>query len=306
MNDETLPTPENVIPISTEQSPLIRQGWLRALLFLIAMVPAVFIWGIANVLIIRAVGADYQSDTETLLQPIGIAIQALYLGTTLLVIWAFRRFIDRRSFVSLGFSFETPVVRHLVYGLFWGVGLMVVVFGLTFALGGFSITSTQFPANKLAILFFTLLPAAALEEVIMRGYLLHSLMQSTNRYIALLFTSMLFALGHGFNDNVTFLALANIVLAGLLLGIYYIHRQNLWFPIALHFAWNYMQSPILGSPVSGAVTPSILTLDFTGSNLITGGKFGFEGSLVTTVVTIVAILVVHFTYRTKKEQSATS
>jgi len=308
MNDDPIVAHDSdAASVAVEQPPLVKQGWLRALLFVVAIVPTVLIWAAASVVILHLSGIDLHEGQEaSLLHPVGIAIQAVYLLTALGLIWAFRRFVDRRSFVSLGFSLKAPFGRHLLYGLIWGVSLMAAVFGLTYALGGITVASTQFPIGQLVILVFTLLPAAVLEEVLLRGYLLHNLMQSTNRYVAVLFISLLFALGHSFNANLSITGLANIVLAGILLGVYYVHRQNLWFPMALHFAWNYMQSPVLGSPVSGAVTPSVLTLNVTGSDLLTGGKFGFEGSLVTTVLTIVAILAVHFTYRIKEERPAAS
>lgn len=305
MIDETLPIQESPTPHASEPTPLIRWGWLRALTFLVSIVPLAVIWALISSLIIFATGVDFHSEAESLYHPVGAITNWIMLLTAILWIWLFRRFIDRRSLVSVGFSLKAPYVRHMIQGLLWGIGLIVAIFGLTYALGGISISATQFPVWKLVVMAISLLAAAALEEVLIRGYLLHNLMQSTDRYIALLFTSMLFAVMHGFNDNVGFLALGNIVLAGLLLGVYYIHRQNLWLPIALHFGWNYIQGPVLGSPVSGASTPSLLTLDFTGNDLLTGGEFGFEASLVATVVLIVAILAIHFTYRAKPESNPT-
>jgi membrane protease YdiL (CAAX protease family) len=43
----------------------------------------------------------------------------------------------------------------------------------------------------------------------------------------------------------------NIFLAGIFLGAYYINRRNLWFPIGLHFAWNFCQGSVFGFEVSG-------------------------------------------------------
>ena len=83
----------------------------------------------------------------------------------------------------------------------------------------------------------------------------------------------------------------NLLLAGILLGSAYIYTRNLWFAIALHWFWNWLQGPVLGFEVSGnAFGESLLTLDTSaGSALLNGGPFGFEGSLICTVLMLAAI-----------------
>jgi len=81
------------------------------------------------------------------------------------------------------------------------------------------------------------------------------------------------------------------------LGIYYIHKQNLWFPIGIHFTWNLFQGAVLGFEVSGTKTVSMITQNIQGNELITGGEFGFEASLLATILMIVSIIVIHLKYR---------
>jgi membrane protease YdiL (CAAX protease family) len=80
----------------------------------------------------------------------------------------------------------------------------------------------------------------------------------------------------------------NLMLAGMLLGASFIYTRNLWFPISLHLFWNWFQGPVLGYQVSGTSTyPSVLTLRFAENDVLNGGAFGFEGSLICTVLMIV-------------------
>jgi len=293
------PIDQEVNAASSAPQPAVRAGWLRFLLFLVALIPVVFLQGVLAVIIMFVAGVDLNRSYDVMFEPLGIIIAVLNLLTVVVAVWLFRRFLDRQSFRSLGFSLAAPFGRHLVEGILWGVGLILVIFGVTLALGGIRVTSVQFPAGSMLVLAAILIPAAISEELILRGYMLNNLMQSTSRYVALLFISLLFAFFHSFNANLSTMGLVNIVLAGLLLGVYYVHRQNLWLPITLHIAWNYVQGPVLGSPISGNATPSVLTLDFTGSDLVTGGEFGFEASLVTSVVLLLATVAMHFVYRVR-------
>jgi hypothetical protein len=92
------------------------------------------------------------------------------------------------------------------------------------------------------------------------------------------------------NPNFSWVAMANLFLAGYLLGVYYIHYKNLWFSIGMHFTWNFVQGPIWGSNVSGTSSEAVFTQQLSGNELINGGAFGFEASLVCAILMIVAIV----------------
>ena len=92
------------------------------------------------------------------------------------------------------------------------------------------------------------------------------------------------------NPNMSAVPLFNLFLAGLLLGVYCIHKNNLWFPIGAHITWNYFQGPVLGFEVSGNDVDSIFIQSLDGSELITGGEFGFEGSIILTTFMIIGII----------------
>ncbi|WP_049134479.1 CPBP family intramembrane glutamic endopeptidase, partial [Bacteroides fragilis] len=133
-------------------------------------------------------------------------------------------------------------------------------------------------------LFFAMV--AIVEETMMRGYVLGRLLRTRlNKFISLLISSLLFALLHLMNPNVAFLPMLNLVLGGLLLGASYLYTRNLWFPVSLHFFWNWIQGPVLGYEVSGnRFCETLFSLRLPANNLINGGVFGFEGSLVCTVL----------------------
>jgi membrane protease YdiL (CAAX protease family) len=77
-----------------------------------------------------------------------------------------------------------------------------------------------------------------------------------------------------------------------LLGAAYMFTRNLWFPIAIHFAWNFTQSAIFGASTSGNIIGnSVMVSKITGNPLITGGGFGPEGSLQATLFCLAATII---------------
>ena len=306
VSDETRADAENTPDsIQVYREPLIKAGWLRCLLFVPALGVAATLIGLVALLL---PGVSLETEPSG---PVGDLAAVLSAGAmlvaTLLTAFLFRKLIDRRSFVSLGFSLGRQMRIDLVAGMIWGVGLISAVFCILLSMGGVNVESIQFPPVG-ALIYLVLLFAvvAVSEELMIRGYLLNNLMASMNKYIALLLVSVIFAAFHGANPNVTLVGLLNIVLAGLLLGIYYVHRQNLWFPIGMHWTWNLFQGGVYGSSVSGTKSVGFLTLDVSGSELLTGGEFGFEASLVTSAVILAATILIHLRYRSCKSWSSTS
>jgi membrane protease YdiL (CAAX protease family) len=139
---------------------------------------------------------------------------------------------------------------------------------------------TDAPASDIILLSALLLLSAFSEELVFRGFVLGRLLNVTNRLMALLVSSAIFALFHINNPEVSPIAVVNIFLGGLVLGITYSYSRNIWFGLMLHFSWNFVQGPILGIPVSGLVLPSLVSSQTQGPEMITGGQFGLEASLI--------------------------
>jgi membrane protease YdiL (CAAX protease family) len=138
-----------------------------------------------------------------------------------------------------------------------------------------------FPWRELLVVF---IPAAVNEELVFRGYVYQKLRQ-VHRWSAIIFISLLFASLHGGNAGITWLALANIFAAGILLALVYERYERLWAPIGLHLAWNLISGPLLGYNVSGfAAQSTIFRTVGSGPPMLTGGVFGVEGSIWTLVV----------------------
>jgi len=145
----------------------------------------------------------------------------------------------------------------------------------------------------------TLMLLAFSEELLFRGYILNNLMESFNKWAALIISAVLFALFHLSNPGISTIPFVSIFLAGILFGINYIYTKNLWFSILLHFGWNFFEGPLYGFKVSGIHFSSLLQTDLKGDMSITGGDFGFEGSFVATALLLIAVLGFYLFYEKK-------
>ena len=195
--------------------------------------------------------------------------------------------------------------KDLLAGLGVAVLLYAVGFSTSLLMGTVEIASVQWvPRDLLGTLLFFLLVAVT-EEVMLRGFVLGRMLSAgMNRFVALFLSSALFSAMHLFNPNFALLPFVNILLAGCLLGASFLYTRNLCFPVVLHWFWNWLQGPVLGYEVSGMDSgETLLTLRLTGSDLLTGGSFGFEGSLLCTVLLVVGTLAIvgYYERRGRKE-----
>lgn len=202
-------------------------------------------------------------------------------------------YFERRPFSDLGLSLKGHM-EGIWYGALLAVVLYIVGFGLSLSFGLVEVTGFQFNPLTLVWTFCFFLLVALTEEIMMRGYILGRLMYTKlNKFLSLLISSLVFASMHIFNPNIAFLPMLNLVLAGMLLGAAFLYTRNLCFPLSLHLFWNWIQGPLLGYEVSGNnFGTSMLTLHLPEENVLNGGAFGFEGSLICTVLMIVFTILI--------------
>ena len=283
------------------KSPLIKSGWLRSLLFFLSffIIIALFdIIGIAIVSVFSEYGfEEFISDPELIMQnKMMLLMMICQLMGTLFTVWIFQKFISKEKFISIGLDFIN-YKNDFYQGLAVGTGLISIGFFTLIILNLTSIDLTYFSIYDQIFYFFLFIVVSLNEEIAIRGYILHNLCQSFNKYIALIISSFVFMGMHLGNPNVGMLPLANLFLAGIFLGVYRIHKNNLWFPIGAHLMWNYLQGPIYGFEVSGNKINSLFEQKLNGHEVLTGGNFGYEGSIILTVFLVISIFLMDKRFR---------
>lgn len=109
--------------------------------------------------------------------------------------------------------------------------------------------------------------------------------------MAISITAIIFGILHLFSAGVTVLSFINLILSGIFFAWYAIVDGNIWGACGLHFAWNFALGNVYGLPVSGFANNGvkIFKTQQVGSDIFTGGDFGPEGGLVTTLILLIAI-----------------
>lgn len=254
--------------------PRLRAGW-RLLIHL----ALVFIIGLALSFI-----------TTFLPLPAGGGMLAGQLGNLIVLtlsIYIARRWVDKRSFASLGLKLDKKMWGDLIAGIAITFLMMGFIFLVEWALGwitfeGFAWqteSASSVTLNLLGILVaFTLVGWN--EELLSRGYQLQNLADGLNLVWGVIISSAIFGLLHLGNPNATWLSAAGIFLAGLFLAYGYTTTRQLWLPIGLHIGWNFFEGVIFGFLVSGLDLYRLTHISVNGPEFWTGGAFGPEAGLI--------------------------
>ncbi len=191
---------------------------------------------------------------------------------------AWARFIERRPAHELSLSGA---------GTEWGAGalvgavlytasvLILIALGI-YRIEGLNPWTYVIPAVALA------LSSGIFEELMFRGVLFKSFEDVFGSWIALVVSAAVFGLGHLTNPAATLTGAIYISIeAGLLLAAAYMLTRRLWLSIGFHMSWNYVQSAIFSGIVSGGVSdPGLFRSNIKGPEILTGGNFGLESSIV--------------------------
>lgn len=218
------------------------------------------------------------------------------------------RLVDRRTLRDLGLDRSRAWWADLGFGLALGIALPAVVFAVSVGAGFVHVTGSfvvrsgpVLPPAPGASVPLALVATAVyfvavgtFEELFIRGYLLTNLSEGLrwvprlgNRgaiAVATGVTSALFGVAHVANPNATLVAAVTITAYGVFLAAGYLLTGRIAVPVGVHITWNLALSSVFGFPVSGVRTPAtILAVETTGPELVTGGAFGPEAGLVSLV-----------------------
>ena len=207
------------------------------------------------------------------------------------------RMDGKRALPAIGLPWQ-GAFPGLLWGTLLGIAIVLPALAIAVGLGGLRYgleggTMIEYAATGLWT-GLILLPAAAGEEIALRGYPLRVLVNRWGPWPGLAVTSVAFSLLHGANPGVGRLAFLNIALAGVLLGLVCLKTGDLWWATGVHMGWNLATGFVADLPVSGLelVDAPLIEVSAPGAALVTGGDFGLEGGLAATFALALAILVV--------------
>jgi len=280
----------------------LRSGW-RLLLYVAAflamfLLVSTALWVVFGLLHEVIPASRFAEFIENLIYRFVLLACALVAG------YSCTKFLEELPWRSLGLTLHDHWFRDLLLGSAIGIVSLALAAGVAYAGGGlkFSLNSAVLftgVLRSLAFSAFLFIIAALAEEAIFRGYPLQTLTRAHLTWVGILLTSFPFAAGHLANPNVIpGVTFANTALAGIWLSVAYLRTRSLWFPLGVHWAWNWAMGSLFGLPVSGLhlVGNPLLQATDVGPAWLTGGSYGLEGGVAGTVA---MLLSTPFIWRTR-------
>lgn len=281
----------------TDDEPRLRSLWRLGIHGIFFMLCLTFITAIAFTL-----GVPLTNYFE---MPDLIYNQLLFVLALTVSTYAVRRYVDHRSFSTLGVKWSPNALKEMLLGFTISGLLIAIIFFTSLAFGWIEVTSfawqsqTTFQVlSSLSVWFIFNVLVSWGEELLARGYWFQNLRDGISTYAAVVLTSVMFALLHVINLNATPTAIAWLVLAGLFLAYGLLRTQQLWLSLGLHLGWNFFEGPIFGFPISGLDTFSLIEQINTGPIVWTGGLFGPEAGLIVLPVLLLGVFIIYWITRT--------
>ncbi len=219
----------------------------------------------------------------------------LGFGPIFILIWAWLWLFERRPLWTIGLERKDWLVKYL-RGAVLGILMIVAAVGLSVVFGFVALEGSGIElgvaiGGSMLLLVGWIVQGAA-EEALFRGFLLPIIGTRYGPVLGVLTSSVLFAMLHLFNANLSLLAVFNLILFGLFAAFYALREGGMWGIFAIHSLWNWAQGNLFGMEVSGLPVQldAILKLKETGPNWFTGGAFGPEGGIAVTLVLLVGII----------------
>ncbi len=240
------------------------------------------------------------------MQPPAIGIVEMFLPTGLLIffILAWVMVFERRKPAAIGFN--EKALPRFARGFLIGCAFLVAVVGGLWATGVYQVDNWAVWARPSAMTFLTIAGYALLfmiqgssEETFMRGWLMGTVSSRHGIAWAVFINSIVFGAMHLGNIKPSpelWGGAGNVALFGVFISLYAARERSIWGVYGWHAAWNWLLGVGFGLEVSGLnlkVTPLVVDLkDAPGQPWwLTGGSWGPEASVFTTVVLLVGIIV---------------
>jgi len=278
----------------------LRSGW-RVGIFVIVFAASLFLLG-SLVRVLLVLGQALNLTSTPFIED--LVFRVVMIAGAGLCAWLCNRWLEGLPWRAFGLTFHAGWWWDLFIGSVIGILSLTIAALIALAAGGlhFALAGTNpwlLTLQSVAGTVVLFIVAALAEETMFRGYPLQTLTRAGLAWLAIVLTSLPFAAVHLNNPNVvagfTFL---NTALAGVWLAMAYLRTRSFWFPLGVHWAWNWALGSLFGLPVSGmklSEHPVLSAVD-KGPAWLTGGTYGIEGGVACTIALVISTL---FIWRTK-------
>lgn len=280
----------------------LKAGW-RILVFLI-----IFFSLSSLIFVVKPIMGDITK--REFLENYSLIIVAILAFSATVSTLLSRKFLDKKTFISLGLRFDKQALKDLFFGFLLSLIMAVTFFFLLLSLGlieynGFDFQKFTLNSSSDFIQIMSVVTLGSLglmllehifvgywEELVFRGYLFQNMAEGLGLVISIVISCIIYGLIHYTNPNATLLSSVIIMAFGFLRIYGYLCTKMLWLSMGMHIGWNFFQGPVFGFAASGHKKTTLLMHTFISEKeYLTGGEFGPEGSILIIPILILALIV---------------
>lgn len=242
------------------------------------------------------VGDVFDAQTITLIKYYGYIIMT---GVALLY-W---KLIEKKHLSEMGL---TKQFGNYFIGVIAGVILLALCVAAIVLSGSIKYQGIfeNVDIRMIVLLIGGFIVQGANEEILCRGIVLHALKENTSVWIAIAVSTVLFIMPHWsslFDGGTSYgiIGVANLVLISIIFSLLTVRFKSIWAACGLHSFWNAILYCILGLNLSGndETVTAVFKMQSVGKNILNGGIYGIEASVITTVVLALAVALMWYTNR---------
>ena len=236
-----------------------------------------------------------------------IMMLIMYYGYVILIgiMFLYWKLFQKKTLSELGF---TQKVGSYITGVITGTVLVVISVLLVVLAGAISYNGVFENINIGFILLMLggFICQGAMEEVLCRGIVMGLLMKRTSAPVAIGLSSAMFTIPHLFNMTLSggvfiFFAIVNLFLISIVFSLLTLYYKSIWAACGFHSIWNFILYNIFGMNLSGndEIKAAVFDMRSVGNNILNGGIYGIEASVVTALVLAVTVIILFVTINRK-------
>ena len=240
-----------------------------------------------------------ETFSDNVMSLLGLYCMAAIIAVSILY-W---KLIEKRKLSEMG---VTKNIRGWFIGALIGMGLLTVCVAAIALTGSIRFDGVFTNPDILMILLMLggFIIQGAAEEFLCRGLVLCSLKDRVPMPVAIAASTFVFTFNHwgnftGSEPKYIFSGVFCLIVISCVFSFLTLKTKSIWAACGLHSVWNFCLSCVLGLNLSGSEGASAALIDMksVGENLLNGGNYGIEASIIADIIIAAAAVLMWQLYK---------
>ena len=239
-----------------------------------------------------------ETFTESTMELLGLYAMAGMIAASVLY-W---KIIEKRNLSEMG---VTGRIGGLFVGALIGTVLLFVCVAAIMLTGSISFEGLSQDINTSMLLMLGgFIIQGAAEEFLCRGLVLCSLKDRVPMPVAISASTFVFTFNHwgnftGSEPKYIFSGVFCLIVISCVFSFLTLKTKSIWAACGLHSVWNFCLCCVLGLNLSGSegASTALINMRSVGNNLLNGGNYGIEASIIADIVIAAAAVLLWQIYK---------